>query len=77
MPLNVCTLKKKIIFFFTNVVNAWKLTVKKGTAVHVQSIMAYRKRTIAPVINLTTRGWGDVAFTPQSLHLRGKNPGTH
>jgi hypothetical protein len=37
-----------MIFFFTNVVNALKLTVKKGTAVHVQAMMAYRRRTIAP-----------------------------
>jgi hypothetical protein len=69
--------EKKKIFFFTNIVNALKLTVKKGTAVHVHAMMAYRRRNIAPVINLTTRGWGDVTFKPLSLYLQGKNPGTH
>jgi hypothetical protein len=56
-----------MIFFFTNAVNASKLTVKKCTAVHVHAMMAYKRRTIAPVINLTTRVWKDVTFMPQSL----------
>lgn len=63
--------------FFTNVLHALKLTVKKGKAVHVLAMIAYGRRTIAPVINLTTRGWGEVTFMPQIFYLQGKNPGTH
>jgi hypothetical protein len=76
VPLNVCILQK-IIFFFTNVVHALKLTVKKGKDVNVHAMMVYRRRTIVPVFNLTINGWEDDIFIPQSLYLQGKNPGTH